>query len=155
MNKFLSLFSFLLTTSLAFGQAKGLYLENKQNHRTTFIPEYSRLKIKLHDGTIVRGKFEVLDATTLKIDDVLVPLSSIMTVKNRTMLASIFRPFFIGTGATFIVISVAGLYAGGYAVFLAVVGLPPGLPMFIAPLTSNDHYMEKWSYTTEMPLNFK
>jgi hypothetical protein len=66
-----------------------------------------------------------------------------VSIRKASTFSAIASPVSIGIGAVFLMGSVADISSGGYAVVLAVVLVPAGLPLFIIPLTANKHPITK------------
>ena len=136
----------LLISSSIFSQGKGITLENKETKKTILILENERVKVKTIDGETLVGHFQIIDSETISIDGTPILLSSIVKIKQRTLLAGILRTICIVTGTILIIGGLAGAVAGGYGLFITIIALPPGLPLFIAPLSSNRHSYKNWNY---------
>lgn len=142
------LLAFLFCFSMVFSQERGIVLKSKTTDRTAFLPEHKRIKLKTKDGTVLVGKFTIVDDHTIQIKDTPVVLDSIVKIKRRSLVSSIGSPFVFVTGALMVTVGIAGAAAGGYAVLL-VVFIPPGVPMVLLPVISNNHEPEKWEYVID------
>ena len=136
----------LIISSSIFSQGKGITLENKETKKTIFILENERVKVKTTDGNTFFGHYQIIDSETISIDNSPVLLSSIVKIKQRSLIVAILRTICIVNGAILLTVGIAGVIAGGYAVLVTLIAVPPGLPLFIAPLTSNNHSNREWNY---------
>lgn len=138
----------LFCFSMVFSQERGIVLKSKTSDRTAYLPEHKRIKLKTKDGTVLVGKFTIVDDHTIMIKDTPVVLGSIVKIKRRSLVSSIGSPIVFVTGVLMVTAGVAGVAAGGYGVFL-VVFIPPGVPMVLLPVISNNHDPEKWEYSID------
>lgn len=145
MKHFITFVFCLLITSL-FAQNRGINLIHNKSSDITFLKENRRIKVKTTDGHAIAGKFTVINDAEISIKNQVVSMDSIVSIRKASTFSAIARPISIGVGAVLIAGGFAGLAAGGYAVFIAVVFLPVGLPLFIVPFTTNNHLIKKWKY---------
>jgi len=144
--RLLFVFCFLFLTSYA--QDKGVVLKEKSSDRTVFLQENKRIKLKTKDGKVFVGKFKIVDDNTIMIKNATITLDSISTIKRRSLVSSIGSPFVVAGGTILMIAGVAGALSGGYGVLLVVL-IPPGIPMILVPVISNNHVPEKWSYSID------
>jgi small nuclear ribonucleoprotein (snRNP)-like protein len=152
---------FLLTTLSSFSQEqeilekKGIILTKKGSSSTVFLPENKRIKVKLVNGAVFVGRLKIIDDKTFSIKDNVISLGSIVKIKKRTVVATIIAPIIVYLGAGFVaggilVVALGETYGIGY--FISAIGITG----IIAPLATNGHRVERWSYSIgENPKNKK
>ena len=136
----------LILSSSVYSQHTGITLVNIRNQKTISILENERIKIKTIEGKTLTGNFQIIDSETITVDNIAIPLSSIVKIKQRSLGIGILRTFAIAAGTILLIAALVGIVAGGLAEFITVFTLPVGLPLLIVPLSSNDHNCKKWSY---------
>ena len=147
MKSFITLV-LLFYFSMAFCQERGIVLKEKATERTAFLPEHKRIKLKTKEGKVVVGKFTIVDENTILLKGTEIELDAIVKLKRRSLMSAIGSPLVVISGAAFVLVGVAGAFSGGYGVLLLVF-IPPGIPMILAPLISNNHVPEKWEYSID------
>jgi hypothetical protein len=125
---------------------KGIKLTYKENQKTTFLAENRRIKVFTINGKSKAGKFRILDENTIIIKNDTLALDSLVKIRRASTFSAIASPIAIYFGGSAIIGAVAGAAAGGYGLLATIVLLPPGLPLFIIPLTANKHNRNKWKY---------
>jgi hypothetical protein len=136
----------LYCNTISFAQEKGMYLINKKSQDSTFLVENRRIKVFTLNGKSKAGKFKILDDKTISIKNDTLALSSIIKIRKASAFSAIASPVSIYFGAIFITGSLFLLTESGLGPILAAFTGPPGLVMFILPLTANMHKREKWQY---------
>ena len=139
-------FVFCLAITVVFAQNKGINLIKNTSNKTIFLKEYRRIKVKTTDKKAIAGKFTVLNDSTISIKNIIIPIDSIISIRNASTVSTIVRTTSIAVGSTFILIGLGGLVAGPYGYLASAVFTPPGLPLFIVPFTANKHPVKKWKY---------
>ncbi len=139
-------FVFCLAITALYAQNKGIHLIKKESNEAVFLKENRRIKVKTTDGKAVAGKFAIINDSVISIKNQIIPIDSNVSRRKASTFSAISSPVSIGISAVFLIGSVAAISSGGYAVVLAVVLLPTGLPLFIIPLTANKHPIKKWKY---------
>jgi hypothetical protein len=133
-------------TTLAFAQEKDMYLINKKSKDATFLEENRRIKVFTLNGKAKAGKFKILDDKTIIIKNDTLALESIVKIRKASTFSAIAGPVSIGIGTIFLGGAIWGLAAGGYGIIFTILFTPPGLPLFIVPLTARMHARNKWEY---------
>ena len=155
MNRQILLTFFLFFSLLSIqAQEKGVVLKDKKSNHLEFLKENKRIKLKIKDGKVYVGKFSIVDDKSILIDGTTITLDSVVKIKRRSLVSAIVSPIIITLGVTFVFVGVAGALSGGYGIFL-VAFIPPGIPMILVPLISNNHQSEKWEYSIDTNLNVK
>ena len=137
---------FFLYCGFCNAQDNGITLTYSKTNDSIFLKENTRIKVKTFKDKSFVGKFTIQDNCTIIIDSTAISLDSIIKIKKRTIFSSVVRPIVISTSVMLLSAAVAGALAGGYGLILTVAALPPGLPMLIVPLSTNDHNRKKWIY---------
>ncbi len=145
MKKVLILF-LCVSFSASFSQDFGLNLIDIKKNDTVFIAANKRIKLLLKSGNKLAGRFTIINNTQITIKDQTIALDSIVNIRQVSSFASAAEPTCATLGAIFITGGLAGIAAGGFNLLATMVLLPPGLPMFILPLTVNKHDNKKWKY---------
>ena len=129
-------------------QQRGLLLTNLRTNTTLLISENKRVKIKTIDNQIFIGNFSIFNDSIISIKNDVIQLKSITKIVQRSKFSSIIRPFVIGLGTVLLSAAVGDVAfgKGPYQGIVAIVATPPGLPLFILPLTTIKHSNIKWKY---------
>jgi hypothetical protein len=98
------------------------------------------------DGKQIAGRFAIVSNSEIRIKNKTVSLDSIVKIRKASTFSAIATPVAVTVGGICILGGIAGAAAGGYGFLATVVLLPPGLPLFIVPLTVNKHVKDKWKY---------
>jgi hypothetical protein len=138
-----------ISSFTSFAQVKEIVLQNKNNQKKIFIQDNKRVKIRIASGEKIIGYCTILDEKTLKVNDIIIPLDSIVTIQERSLFNSIARPILFVTGTLALGLGIAGAVAGGYGYLATLVLVPPGLPMVLVPVLSNKHSNKNWNYQIE------
>lgn len=129
---------------------KGIKLTYKENQKTTFLAENRRIKVFTINGKSKAGKFRILDENTIIIKNDTLALDSLVKIRRASTFSAIASPIAIFIGGSAIIVGVGsgvfGAVTDGYGLLATIVLLPPGLPLFIVPLTANKHNKNKWEY---------
>ena len=142
----------ILSTFVSYSQEqeiaaeKGILVTKKDSSSTLFLKENKRIKVKLLDGKVYVGKFQIINDSTFSIRDNIISLDSIAKIKRRSLVSSIFSPVVIVYGIGLVSLGVVGIAYGGYVIILGALILP-GLPMVLVPLISENHRPQKWNYS--------
>jgi hypothetical protein len=139
------LFSIFPFTSMI-SQEKGILLQKKDAERTDFLIENKRIKVVTTDGNSFYGRFSIIDDKTISINKTLIPLTSIVKIKRKSLTSTITSPIVCTLGVIFILggTGVAAL-GGGFS----IVGLglmSSGFTLPLLALNSNKHPKNQWQY---------
>ena len=104
-------FVFCLAITVVFAQNKGINLIKNTSNKTIFLKEYRRIKVKTTDKKAIAGKFTVLNDSTISIKNIIIPIDSIISIRNASTVSTIVRTTSIAVGSTFILIGLGGLVA--------------------------------------------
>ena len=144
MKNLILILTILITSLYSYGQ-KGILFTKKDNQKTKIIYENKRIKITLNNDLVLKGKFTIVNDSTIAIKDTLISLSSVVKIKKETKFEQIITPISLAYGGTLTIVGVAGLAAGGWSVLLGVF-IPIGAPFIIIPLSKSNNSCLKWDY---------
>ena len=134
---------FLIFASSGFCQSKQILLTNKNDNDTEFFRENQRVKIQTNDGKKHFGRIQIIDDVTVSIDNILIPMASIVKIRSMSFASAFFSATFLIVGAFAIV---AGAFAGGYGLLL----VPPGVLLTtigaLIPSMGDSHKNQNWTY---------
>jgi hypothetical protein len=140
------LFALTFMSNFGFAQQKTFVLINKKNQDSIFINENHRIKLFTNEGKKIVGRLKIIDDNTILVKSDTIAINTIIQIKKASVFSTIAGPVFAVHGATFIVGGLIGLAAGGWGILIAVISIPIGTPMFVIPLSDNEHRMKKWDY---------
>lgn len=135
----------VLSFTSFFAQQKGINLKKVGSEKSLFINENTRVRLKTISGKIIAGKFQIVNDSIIIIDEKQIQLNEIAKIRKQSTFSAIIRPISITLGTVFIVASVFAIDSGGYGPLLAVLLVPPGIPLIIAPFIKNNHPNRKWT----------
>lgn len=146
-NLTLLLVCFLFTSEL-YGQSKFLLLTNKKTNTTRQIKEGKVVMVHDIQGPVSKGKLEILNDSTIKVNHIHFVLANITRVKRKTTLSKVFGGFFVTIGAIFFInglidqgdgidLSEAFLFFGSVSSSLGVTALTVG----------GKYHKEKWRFS--------
>lgn len=146
-------FLFVFFSIICFSQEKYFVILNNKNQKEIVINENKRIIVKTIDGNKLIGKLNIVDKNTIKINDELIILDSIHTIKQRSLFNSITRPILFTTGSIAVSLGVMGAFYGGYGYIATVTLVPAGLIIILPPLLSKIHDNKKYSYSIKSSEN--
>lgn len=144
--KHLLTFIFCLVFTITFGQNKGINLIKNTSNDTTFLKENCRIKVRILEGKSIAGKFTIVNDSEINIKGTIIPMDSIVSIRNASTFSVIVSPISTVIGSILIAGSIVLIAEGGLAVIGAALALPVALPLFIVPFTANKHPVKKWKY---------
>ena len=144
--KHLLTFIFCLVFTITFGQNKGINLIKNTSNDTTFLKENCRIKVRILEGKSIAGKFTIVNYSEINIKGTIIPMDSIVSIRNASTFSVIVSPISTVIGSILIAGSIVLIAEGGLAVIGAALALPVALPLFIVPFTANKHPVKKWKY---------
>jgi small nuclear ribonucleoprotein (snRNP)-like protein len=147
MKKALVVFC-LLFSFFIFGQTHVLKLQSKHSSFYKEIKENKRIKIETKEGKIFKGRFKVQDSTSIVIQDQVVVLADIVTIKKNSMFGTIANPVFITIGAGVFILGGSGLFvANPFAAIAGVIAMIGSIPIIAVPLFKYGHPSKNWYYS--------
>jgi len=135
-------------------QEKSIIIHKTDTDRSKEIMENKRIKVVTADGTKHWGRFTVVDASHIMINEKVIPLDSIVKIRRKSLGGTIILPVLIVYGSVYV--------AAGAAVYVALVGsstatvaaiaggavAAPGVALIVIPSTPNNHPKDRtWEYT--------
>lgn len=142
----LILIAFTLFAIGTFAQEKGVYLINKKHKDSIFLTENHRIKIKTSDGERIVGGFKIVDEKSISINDVIVPIDSIIKIRRASVFHAIADPVSVVFGSILLFGGVSILLEGGWLSGIGTIFIIPGIPTFIIPFSKNNHNSKDWNY---------
>ena len=85
MKNLILILTILITSLYSYGQ-KGILFTKKDNQKTKIIYENKRIKITLNNDLVLKGKFTIVNDSTIAIKDTLISLSSVVKIKKEYLL---------------------------------------------------------------------
>lgn len=147
MKKALSVFC-LLFSFFVLGQTAVLKLQSKHSSFYKEIKENKRIKVETKEGKIFKGRFKVQDSTSIVIQDQVVLLEDIVTIKKNSMFGTIANPIFITIGAGVFILGASGLFvANPFAAIAGVIAMIGSIPIVAVPLFRYGHPSKNWHYS--------
>lgn len=145
--KIIIYFFFLFFPIVAiFSQDQGILLEKKNSETTDFLKEHKRIKVITSNGNHFYGRFLIVDDHTIRIDNSIIPLDSIVKIKRKSLTSSILSPIVPVIGVIFILGGTAVAATEGSGAIAGTGLVFSGFTMTLASLISNKHKKEKWDY---------
>jgi hypothetical protein len=142
MKKTVILLILLLNTLQMFSQ-NAIVLTHKKTNRIIHFSENRRIKIVTKNNNRLVGNFTVVDSNTIKIANKWILISEIKKIKAKSEFSSIITPTATALGGTFLLGAVIGAFDDGLA---TVILGPPGLILFLIPMSENNHPISRWEY---------
>lgn len=142
------LLAFLSAPSIFVAQELGIQLSHKNGNRKRLIKEGSRIKIITSEGKKHKGRFNILNDSTIAIKGIAINLNTIELVRRKPLAVKIVKSVFIGIGSVAIVTPIF-IGANGIAV-IALIGA--GLYTNLVGFTIPEFFVQtrrntRWSYT--------
>lgn len=140
--------SLFLNTTIVFSQETVIQIVHKNGHRVRTVKEGSIIKVRTLDENKIKGRFEIVNPGTIKIDGELISLSNIKSIRRKPLAVKIVKGFFITIGASAIAIPLI-IGSGGIAITAGVgVAVYANLIGFTVPeFFVQTRAKPKWSFS--------
>ncbi|MEP4094092.1 hypothetical protein [Reichenbachiella sp.] len=149
-NLALLLVCFLVTTEL-YGQTQFLVITNKKTNVTRKIKEGKVVFVHDIQGPFSKGKLEILNDSTIKVNQIHFALANISRVKRKTTLSKVVGGIFVTVGTIFFIHAASGQAKGyidltGAFNFLGTVSSSVGVTALVV---GGRYHKKKWRYSIE------
>ena len=134
MKKDILLIFCLVLSTISMAQEQAIKITSEKAAKEIVIKENKRIKVQTSDGQKIAGRFKVVDDNSIMVNDKIIALSDILSVKRNPLLLSIFTSsFLIYAGAITVGIgAIVGVFADSSG-FLVMI---PGAAMIYTGIKS-------------------
>ncbi len=152
MKKIILFFVFSFFFLFTNAQKRGINVIKDKD--TLFLIENKRIKLETQNGEVLVGKFTLIDNTSIKVKDKILPIESIVKLRSAAKSAEVLRTILITTGIIFVgafgfgmaFAPISGGYLSGLTNAIGVLNIFAGSPLIIVPASVNNHKLGKWKY---------
>ena len=148
-NTFKAVLFFFMLFNSAVAQKNGILLTSKTDDDTEFFKENKRVKIKTIDGKKHTGRIKIVDENTIMIDNDLIAIDSITTIRSQSLLTVITSGIYYVSGGSLIAAGLTNskdMFAP-VTVLVDVIGIGAGI---VTSAKGNSHKKHKWDYKIVM-----
>ena len=126
-------------------QEKYLELTKNNTSRILKIEEDKRVVVKTKDNKRFVGKLKFIDSLHIEVENKVIHLDSVSFIKRRSVMGIVLRSISMYVGSNLLAAGIISIPTG-FGAIVAVVVLPPSIPLLIYAINSNKRRSEKWNY---------
>lgn len=146
MRKIFLIYFFLITfVAKINAQETSLKLTNLNSGRVLKIKEDKRVVVKTKDKERFVGKIKFIDSLHIEVENKVIHLDSVSFIKKRSVMGIVLRSISMYVGSNLLAAGIISIPTG-FGAIVAVVVLPPSIPLLIYAINSNKRRSEKWNY---------
>ena len=136
---------FLIYFFLINAQELSLELTKVNSGRVLKIKEDKRVVVKTKDKERFVGKIKFIDSLHIEVENKVIHLDSVSFIKKRSVMGIVLRSISMYVGSNLLATGIISIPTG-FGAIVAVVVLPPSIPLLIYAINSNKRRSEKWNY---------
>lgn len=146
MRKIFLIYFFLITfVAKTNAQELSLELTKVNSGRVLKIKEDKRVVVKTKDKERFVGKIKFIDSLHIEVENKVIHLDSVSFIKKRSVMGIVLRSISMYVGSNLLAAGIISIPTG-FGAIVAVVVLPPSIPLLIYAINSNKRRSEKWNY---------
>lgn len=146
MRKIFLIYFFLIAfVAKINAQETSLKLTKVNSGRVLKIKEDKRVVVKTKDKERFVGKIKFIDSLHIEVENKVIHLDSVSFIKKRSVMGIVLRSISMYVGSNLLAAGIISIPTG-FGAIVAVVVLPPSIPLLIYAINSNKRRSEKWNY---------
>lgn len=146
MRKIFLIYFFLIAfVAKINAQELSLELTKVNSGRVLKIKEDKRVVVKTKDKERFVGKIKFIDSLHIEVENKVIHLDSVSFIKKRSVMGIVLRSISMYVGSNLLATGIISIPTG-FGAIVAVVVLPPSIPLLIYAINSNKRRSEKWNY---------